>query len=474
MRKAAFFIAAVLMCAAPAAALEKILEVTTGETVLSREPGAGEIDARLFRGQRVRALEEKDGWYRVALRNGVEGWVAGWLAREAPAPAAVPPGFGEDFRVAAGAPVYGVVIAEAATVRNTPYGGLQAKRDATRWGEAVKGTAVRITDAVFHWLRVELSPWEWGWVYDEALRPLGAEEAPPRPSAVLSVEHFSGDRSRRLEFGIERPVPFAARASVEPGLVWFRLYGIECEGLPDEFFAVSYTTPGADLQCDVPSSTLSGVVYAFGAPTGYSAEMSGSKFALDVKTGFAVPPLVVLDPGHGEPPPHRKGYREGAHSPDGKLHEADLVLDVARRTRRVLEEAGIRVMMTREGNTDAMMDLTRRVEFADAAGADLFVSIHLNGDTDKSRSGAEVYWYDPISRRLAEAIVRRIGSGDGRGPGETVFASFAVIRQTRRPAVLVEGAYLTNPAEAALLAQESFRGKLAEGIAGGIMEFMGR
>jgi N-acetylmuramoyl-L-alanine amidase len=59
-------------------------------------------------------------------------------------------------------------------------------------------------------------------------------------------------------------------------------------------------------------------------------------------------------------------------------------------------------------------------------------------------------------------------------PAKSFFGSFAVIRQTRRPAVLVEAAYLSNPQEAALLAKEESREKIAEEIARGIQNFLAR
>ncbi|MFH1537575.1 MAG: N-acetylmuramoyl-L-alanine amidase [bacterium] len=455
-----------------AAAGEEVLEVMSREVAVYSSIGSGGLDARLYRGSLVTSSEEKDGWHRVRLRNGVEGWVQGWLVRKAPSWVSLPGAFDEELKVGSENPVYGKVIVESAEIRSAPYSNLNSKRDTTRIGLVVRGTVLKVTDVIFNWMRVELSPWEWGWVYSEALEPASGEAW--APSRVLSVSYAEDGGERSIELALERPVPYSLWQTAKPGTARFALYGVDCEGLPDDFFAVEHVVPGSGLRCEAAASQVTGGIYSFNRPAGCSASMEGGKFRLSVKTGLPAVPLVVLDPGHGAPEPNPRGYREGAVSPDGKLLEKDVALDIALRLKKLLEKSGVRVEMTRAGDSVEMMDPYRRVEFADARDADIFVSIHLNGDADRTMQGAEVYWYDPLSRPLAEAVAEPLSGRTGREAGLAPFGSFAVIRTPRRPSVLVEAAYLTNPGEAGLLATEDFRQKIAEGIAEGIAGYLSR
>ncbi|MEW6201066.1 MAG: N-acetylmuramoyl-L-alanine amidase [bacterium] len=462
----------------PAAAQNRLIEITSAETPVFANIGTTEYDARLFRGSIVTATEMKDGWYHVRLRNGIDGWVPNWVCTELRGQKTPPPYFPENFAPTSENPAYAAVIAEETPLRSIPYSGLQAKRDVSRIGILTKGTVVKVTDAIFHWLRVELSPWEIGWVYDEAVRPAAPQEAKNARAQITAVDYGEDNDIKYIEFTITHPAPFILRASTMPFLVWFSLYSIDCQNLPAEFHSAPNMPSGVMLLCDPQSSTVTGMIYAPGSPAGYSAEMKEEKFRITAETAdpaLRTPhnaPLIVLDPGHGAPDPTPKGFREGAASADGKLKEKNLTLDIARRLKDKLERAGYRVAMTREGDSAEMMDLYRRVEFADQLDADLFISIHINGDTDTKMSGAEVYWYDPVSRPLAEHIASQMRSLATREPGKSIYASFAVIRQTRRPAVLVEAAYLSNPTEAKKLASEDSREKIADEISLGIQDFL--
>ena len=79
-------------------------------------------------------------------------------------------------------------------------------------------------------------------------------------------------------------------------------------------------------------------------------------------------PVVVLDPGHGGP-------KTGAVSTSGE-REKEIALEIARKLKAELEKASVRVLLTRESDKD--VELKERIRLANDAGADLFVSIHLN------------------------------------------------------------------------------------------------
>jgi N-acetylmuramoyl-L-alanine amidase len=197
--------------------------------------------------------------------------------------------------------------------------------------------------------------------------------------------------------------------------------------------------------------------------------------------------VIVIDPGHG-------GDNYGAKSVLSGKFEKEYVLDWAFRLERLLTAQGWTVHLTRTNDTD--VSLADRVAFADRVHADLFLSLHFNSsDQPHARSnqgGVETYCLTPagmpstltrqfsdeinqaypnnhfdlenyhFATRLHRALVQATGRKD-RGVRRARF--MGVLRGQERPAVLLEGGYLTDPEEARLIATEDFRQKLAEAVA---------
>ncbi|NLW16199.1 MAG: N-acetylmuramoyl-L-alanine amidase [Firmicutes bacterium] len=181
--------------------------------------------------------------------------------------------------------------------------------------------------------------------------------------------------------------------------------------------------------------------------------------------------LICLDPGHG-------GNDRANRGPTGYV-EADGVLDIALRTRTLLQAAGLQVVMTRD--RDVTVSLATRTAFAAAQGADIFVSIHTDAYSDPRAHGCTVFCSvrDDQSRKLAVAIeqaLRNVGR-PSRGVRTRALADgrdyYHVIREAKMPSVLVECAFHTNPTEEALLKTPEFRQLLATAIADGIKDYVG-
>jgi N-acetylmuramoyl-L-alanine amidase len=176
--------------------------------------------------------------------------------------------------------------------------------------------------------------------------------------------------------------------------------------------------------------------------------------------------LIAVDAGH---PP------AGATGPTG-LREAEANLAIALALQPMLEADGARVMLTR--TADAPLDLWPRVARAEAAGAELLVSIHNNALPDGlnpfTNSGASVYYNQPrsipLARAVQTALVRRLGVRDlGIGRGD-----LALVRPTWMPSVLTEGLFMILPEqEAALRSPEGVR-RYAEAVRDGLREFLRR
>ena len=163
----------------------------------------------------------------------------------------------------------------------------------------------------------------------------------------------------------------------------------------------------------------------------------------------------------------------------GQLTEKDVNLDESLRLARALEGTGVQTVLTRD--RDVFVPLGRRTAMANELGADLFVSVHNNGSTNRSVRGTELY--AQVGKQPSIALANRIYSAftaaTGR-PGRGVHQRsgdhgdyYFVLRTSKMAAVIVEGAYLSNVDDARLLATPAFRQRAAEGMARGILDHLG-
>src|SRR5262245_41733270 len=168
---------------------------------------------------------------------------------------------------------------------------------------------------------------------------------------------------------------------------------------------------------------------------------------------------VVIDAGHG-------GFDRGG-IPGQRVSEKIMALDVAQRLLGQLRRAGYHVIMTRD--SDVFVPLGERVRIANHYGDAVFVCIHFNSATRAGANGIETYYYSTNSAKLAADTHRQVIAAtttDNRGIRRR---GYFVLRRTSIPAVLVECGFLTNPGEASLILQSSYRQRLAESIANGVM-----
>jgi N-acetylmuramoyl-L-alanine amidase len=180
---------------------------------------------------------------------------------------------------------------------------------------------------------------------------------------------------------------------------------------------------------------------------------------------------IVLDAGHG-------GGDPGCCNRALGVWEKDVTLDICLRLQQILQKQGWRVEMTRTTDRDVtyagspdMMELQARADVANNMPADVFVSIHCNASVSTAVRGSSVYWYKPEDRGLAEYL-DVLGQDLGFEHDGLIQNSFAVLRRTNMPAVLVETAFLTNPVEGRLLASPDVRQAIAERLASGLGRYM--
>src|SRR5665213_1751073 len=197
--------------------------------------------------------------------------------------------------------------------------------------------------------------------------------------------------------------------------------------------------------------------------------------------------VIVIDHGHG-------GLNAGTICALDGRPEKQFTLDWAKRLVPLLASNGWTVFLTRTNDVD--VSLSTRVAFAEAHHADAFISLHFNSAApDQKQCGLETYCLTPagmpstltrgfadpwlenlpnnnfdaqnlrLAVRLHRAVLHASGEED-RGVRRARF--IGVLRGQKRPAILIEGGYLSNPHEAAKIEDPAFRQKLAAAVAGAL------
>ncbi|HFI0518380.1 TPA: N-acetylmuramoyl-L-alanine amidase, partial [Streptococcus suis] len=194
---------------------------------------------------------------------------------------------------------------------------------------------------------------------------------------------------------------------------------------------------------------------------------------------------IYIDPGHG-------GVDPGATY--GGIQEKNLAMSVANKLKSNLIQMGYQVLMTRTG--DYNVDFrTERSRMANQSNADLFISLHFNatGLGATKTSGIETYWYqydpeyqpkinkdkhnDPTRLAESEILAKQVQSSlisETRAVNRGVRReTFAVLRETAIPAILVELGFMDNPTELQTIKQDAYHAKLAKALAKGIDNWYG-
>ncbi|HSH00380.1 MAG TPA: N-acetylmuramoyl-L-alanine amidase [candidate division Zixibacteria bacterium] len=218
--------------------------------------------------------------------------------------------------------------------------------------------------------------------------------------------------------------------------------------------------------------------------------------------------LIVIDPGHG-------GEDNGAIG-RGLTKEKDVALEIARELAKLIrEEKRFKVILTRD--RDVFVPLEKRAAIANEAHADLFISIHANASLNRQAQGSQVFFLAPAKNDAARALAQAenasfltTASMVDLAPSEELSvilndmiqnsyeevssdlsdilqsemrrslripargvdqAGFVVLNEVFMPSALVEVAFISNPSEEKLLADKSFRKKVAAALYEGLKRF---
>ena len=172
--------------------------------------------------------------------------------------------------------------------------------------------------------------------------------------------------------------------------------------------------------------------------------------------------MVVLDAGHGG---------EDGGTVEQAATEKAINLAVVLKLKELLEEQGIRVVLTRD--KDIFMKLEERVQIVNGEKADLFISIHCNYyEKDSSIYGLECYYCKSgeEGKHYAEKIMETIKESENIVSRNVKPADYYILKNTKVPAVLVEIGYLSNYNERNQLMSEEYQEKLAGELVKGIVK----
>jgi N-acetylmuramoyl-L-alanine amidase len=212
----------------------------------------------------------------------------------------------------------------------------------------------------------------------------------------------------------------------------------------------------------------------------YSLNIGAEEGAVTA-AGTEVQRTVVLDAGHGgEDPGKVSGYSD--------LKEKDINLKIAFKVKELLEKENYKVIMTREedklvyteGTTNIYdkrkQDLTQRKKIMDESGADIVVSIHLNGFPEAKYYGAQTF-YPPNSEKslklansLQNSLRELVDPGNKRQPQEKK-DPIVILKDLVTPTAIVECGFLSNAEEEKKLGTEEYQAKLAGAIVDGIKNY---
>lgn len=182
-------------------------------------------------------------------------------------------------------------------------------------------------------------------------------------------------------------------------------------------------------------------------------------------------------PVHGGDDPGKIGIN--------KAKEKEINLKIAKELEKMLEEEGIKIVMTRKddaglydksSHNKKVEDMRRRCEIITKADPVFTVSIHQNSYPQESVKGAQVFYYGQskegrdLAETLQKSLVEQLDPQNHRQAKAN--ESYYLLKKTPTPAVIVECGFLSNSKEAELLVTEEYQKKVAEAVKSGILNYL--
>jgi len=423
-------------------------------------------------GDKLTVSGESGYWYIVSYNNS-KGYVAKWLVKA-------------NFTSAgSGTGTSTATVALPASYQkakvNTDNLNLRSGPDTTseKISQLAKGTQIAIYERQGKWYSVLAATGEKGWVYSDYVNLENIKTTSVAAEACSKPQwNESGDTVGKIVLSC-KSTSYGVRVILQgDAYIAYTLEENDNGLLFTSDMAISGDLPREDyLSAKIKGDAENKIHFYYEDTVSYDVTVddNGRKVVIEFSASPIVGKIIYIDPGHGSIS-STGGIDPGA-SGNG-LAEKDIVLDISQKTVEILQSWGADARITRDGNTN--YSLSDRAAVANAAGADIFVSIHCNSATNTSAKGTSTWLYAPSGNTvydrdarllLAQKVLQSILASCPLSNYGVHEENFLVLRETLMPAILVETAFISNASDAALLGNEDFRQTMATAIATGIREY---
>lgn len=344
---------------------------------------------------------------------------------------------------------------------NTPLRAIPYDGGINRLQHLDKDISLSIIGEYGSFYKVQLARDDYAWISKSHVIPI---EENITPAEIASYTYDETPEKRIYTLKLNKKVPYIlseTRSFLQK----------------DNFTKLEPIVNGLDLVVynikEFPENKFEFHINSTGKSFGYKSYYKNeSELVIEVKNFPQVNPqkpleglTITIDAGHG-------GDEYGAIGCLGDK-EKDVNLSISQKLKEKLENAGAKVVMTRMDDT--AITLKRRVEISQNNASDVFISIHNNALPDSAaksnRSGSSVYYFYPQSKELANKVLEALTCELNMNNDKVRQESFAVIRNTESPAILIELGYMINPEDNAKITDPDFQEKAADAILHGLEKY---
>lgn len=341
------------------------------------------------------------------------------------------------------------------------------------------GITLWADDYVDGFYRIPLAPILHAWVEQDHVRPL--DRSVPRPA----VQDLTDISVKGIEAGtvaamrLKRPVAYRVTQQLQPPKLTLDLFGVRLarygvRQLPSDRCAWA-------IEAEQVTDGWARVTFhlTFSQQRGWRVAQGDGALQMLIRRPYEGASLagtvIVIDPGHG-------GSDSGAVGPTG-VREKSVNLRIAQKLESLLTARGAVVRMLRASDTAVgaaggtqRQELEARLAASEQPDADFFLSIHNNAvgsGSSSSAAGTETYYWTPMSALPARILQNHLCAKLNTQNRFISWRPFYVLRSGDLPRVLVECAFVSNPAEEQRMKGEAFADAAAAALADGLEEFFG-
>lgn len=348
------------------------------------------------------------------------------------------------------------IIKDNAPLRSFPYDG-----GITRLQHFDKGMPLTVIGEYENFYKVQLSPDDFAWIDKSFVLDINGYNN--SPANIEDFVYEETPQGRIFTIKVSKKVPYILSESI--------IY--KTDSRMKHFIQ---TNDGFDLTVynvkNYPDNKYEIHINKTGFSTGYKSYYKNNhELVVEIKnkniSNNSLKGLnITLDAGHG-------GNELGAVGCLGN-YEKDLNLQITLKLKKLLEQAGANVFLTRD--SDKEVTLNERVDIASKKNSDIFLSIHNDslgdGSKIKTPTGSTGYVYYPQASLLAKDILSELSKQTGLKNNGVNEASFAVVRNTEALSVLLEVGYMISPKDMEKLTNEEFQNATAKAIFDGMEKFI--